>query len=515
MENLKANFVKIFLSNPFLSALSGLLLAMAFPRFNWGFLAWFALLPLFLTLFSSRPKSGLLCGFIAGVIFFLTTAYWMFIFGRLAGLSFAIFQSLFFAAFGAGAVIIHRYYGWQIRPPLIASLWVALELLRSLGPFGVSFGTLGYSQHNFAQALATASFLGAHGLSFLIALTNQAFAEIAHACISEKDKGLKRRITRVLPLAIFPILIVLALSLVKYSEVEPNQREVKVAVLQPNIPQEVKWQPMSQETIFDVHLDLAKEAAKKKPDIIIWPETALPAILLDEEEYLAEIKKLAKESGSYMLVGGLYEQKDDSGSSKEAASNSAFLFAPNGEITGRYDKLRPVPFGEYIPLRPVFSKIKALETIAYDAKAGSDLTIFETPFGRFSTVICFESTDPFLVRSFAKKGAEAIIVMTNDGWFKETAAAEQHMTMAKFRAAENGLFVVQAANTGISAIIDSGGQVVGQTGLNEEAILKGDIKLGPSQTTYGRFGHLLPWILLTISATSILLTLIKKPLQKP
>ncbi|MDI6800264.1 MAG: apolipoprotein N-acyltransferase [Actinomycetota bacterium] len=513
---MKRRFKKISLTRLIFSVLSGLILALAFPHFNLGVFAYIALVPLFFILLLSDPFEGFVYGFVGGLAFFVTTAYWMFLFGRLAGYAFVIFQSLFFAAFGAGVAIIHRFYGRGARLILIPALWVSVELIRSIGPFGLSFGALGYSQHDLGPALAASSVIGLYGLSFLISLANQVAAEIIlffkeRSIMAEGTKVFKPDLIKMgATLLLLPLVLTVAVIL-QLSGRPLVGRRIEVAVLQPNIPQEVKWQPLSEKVIFDIHIKLAKEAAARRPDIIIWPETAVPAYLLDEEEYLGQIRSLAKESGAHMLVGGLSERTDVAKHDKEAASNSAFLFGSNGELLGRYDKLRIVPFGEYIPLRPIFSWIKALETIAYDAHPGNEMTVFDTGLGRFSAVICFESTDTFLVRGFAGKGAQALIVMTNDGWFKETAAAEQHLTMAKLRAAENGFYVVQAANTGISAIIDRDGRIIEETSLGVETILTGRIELGRNETYYNRYGHILPWALLALSATSLILILRKKP----
>lgn len=509
IKKIRVRLSRISLIKLAFSALSGLLLGLAFPYFNWWFIGWFGLTPLLVILFSSDIFDATLYGFAAGIAFFAITAYWMFIFGPLAGFAFVIFQSVFLAAFGAAAVIIHRVYERGLRPIQIAALWTGIELIRSLGPLGLSFGALGYSQHKMDAALAASSFIGVSGISFLMALSNQAIAEMVIAA-RQKRISWPAPIRTALFLLI-PLIILAASQYGRSKQTAENEEGAWVAILQPNIAQEVKWQPLKKESILKTHLKLAQQAASKKPDLIIWPETAIPSYLLDEEEYVAKIIDLAKDSGAYMLVGGLYERADLEGGGK-AVLNSAFLFAPNGKIVGRYDKLRIIPFGEYIPLRPIFSKLKALEAIAYDTYPGSEMTVFNTELGRFSAVICFESTDAFLVGGFARRGAEALMVMTNDGWFKETAAAEHHLVMAKFRAAENGFYLVQAANTGISAIIDDRGGVVSKTSLGQERVLFGRVVLCQSKTFYSRFGYLLPWALLAASVITIILAFKRKPL---
>ena len=319
-------------------------------------------------------------------------------------------------------------------------------------------------------------------------------------------------------LAVFFLVGIGNLNLIRLQE---SEDKIRVAVLQPSIPQEIKWEPMKKEDIFKAHLELAQEAAEEKPRIIIWPEASVPAYLLEEKEYLNEIRSFAKEANSYLLVGGLYRSTNlppmaggGYGENKSRCFNSSFMFSPKGEILDRYDKLCLVPFGEYVPLRPILSNIKAVAVVSEDTSSGSKLTVFETDIGKLSAVICFESTNSLLVRRLASRGAEMLVIMTNDGWFKRTAAAEQHLSMAVLRAVENNFFVVQAANTGISAVIDSRGRILSRTALFERRYLSDEVVFKKSGSFYRRFGDIFSYSCLLISLVCLVSIIYSKNPKK-
>jgi len=488
------------ISDLILASISGCLLILAFPKFSWSFIAWFALIPLLIAIYRSSFKGALICGLVAGVFFFGGLLYWIFLFGLLAGFGLILSQSFFFLFFGLGAKVIHSYFKRGARLILVPALWVSLEFFRSIGPWGFSWGVLGYSQYNFLPIIQIARWTGVLGVSFLLVFVNEFIAESYTHIFQQKGPATQRIVLRIkgsgiiflrdTVLVLLGVILLVGIGNLDLSGSRGSGETIKIAILQPSIPQDIKWEPMKKEDVFEAHLKLAQEAAEEKPYIIIWPETSVPAYLLEEEEYFKRIKALAEKADSFLLVGGLYRPTDRHGEDKGRSFNSAFLFSPKGEILDRYDKLHLVPFGEYVPLKPIFSNIKAVASASGDTSPGKEFTVFETGAGRFSAVICFESSDPFISRRLALKGAEMLVVMTNDGWFNKTAAAEQHLSMAVLRAVENDFFVVQAANTGVSAIIDSRGRVVSRTALFDRKYLAGEVVLRGGMSFYKRFGNL-------------------------
>jgi len=491
--------------NLILAIISGSLLILSFPRFNWYFVSWIALTPLLIAIYRASFKGALICGLVAGVFFFGGLLYWIFLFGLLAGFSLILFQALFISFFGFAAKVIHNRFEKNARLVLIPALWVSLEYFRSAGFWGFSWGVLGYSQHNFLPVIQIARWTGVFGVSFLLVFVNEILTE-SYMYLAQQKASLKKSVKVILgdvALVLLVIFLWVGVGVLNLARVPEDQNEIRVAILQPSIPQEIKWEPMKKEDIFRSHLKLAEEAVEESPYIIIWPEAAVPAYLLEEEGYLQEIRSLACKTDSYLLVGGLY-------SNEGRYYNSAFLFSPEGEILERYDKVRLVPFGEYVPLRSIFSNIRAVATVSVDTSPGEKFTVFNTDAGKFSTVICFESTDSFIVRRMAKKGAEILVIMTNDGWFKRTTAADQHISMAVLRAVENDFFVIQAANTGVAAIIDPTGKVLSRTALFERRYLAGNVVFKKSETFYKRFGDFFAYLCLLISAGGLVLATLKK-----
>jgi len=501
------------ISDLILASVSGCLLIFAFPNFSWSFIAWLALVPLLVAIYRSSFKGALLCGLTAGVFFFGGLLYWIFLFGLLAGFGLILSQSFFFLLFGLGTKVIHSHFKREARLILVPALWVSLEFLRSIGPWGFSWGVLGYSQYNFLPIIQIAKWTGVLGVSFLLVFVNEFIAENYTHIFQQKGSAIQRIILwikgsgriflRDTVLVLLGVILLVGIGNLNLSGSRGSGETIKIAILQPSIPQDIKWEPMKKEEVFEAHLKLAREAAEEKPYIIIWPETSTPAYLLEEEEYFKKIKDLAEKADSFLLVGGLYRPAGRHGENKGRSFNSAFLFSPKGEILDRYDKLHLVPFGEYVPLKPIFSNIEAVASASGDTSPGKEFTVFETGAGRFSAVICFESSDSLIVRRLALKGAEMLVVMTNDGWFKKTAAAEQHLSMAVLRAVENDFFVVQAANTGISAIINSRGRVVSRTALFDRKCLAGKIVLREGKSFYRRFGDIFSYSCLLISLGSI------------
>ncbi|MFC1675168.1 apolipoprotein N-acyltransferase, partial [Candidatus Omnitrophota bacterium] len=203
---------------------------------------------------------------------------------------------------------------------------------------------------------------------------------------------------------------------------------------------------------MDKYLGLSGEAARPKPDLIIWPEAAMPVVLEEEPAYIERVRGFAKEIDTPLVLGALTTRDD-------LYYNSALLISAEGRILGKYDKLHLVPFGEYIPLRGVFSLLEAIVPIG-DFVEGEDFTVFSLDQLSFSVLICFEDLFPELARGFVKRGAGFLINITNDAWFGNTASPYQHLAASVLRAVENRRHLVRAANTGVSGFISPLGEIL-------------------------------------------------------
>jgi apolipoprotein N-acyltransferase len=188
---------------------------------------------------------------------------------------------------------------------------------------------------------------------------------------------------------------------------------------------------------------------------------------------------------TYLLFGSLSSRKEGE---EVKVYNSAYFISPRPRIMGRYDKIHLVPFGEYVPLSsffPIFNALVGLGNIT----PGEKVVIFQSPHGRFGTLICFEAIFPELCRKFVRNGADFMVTITNDAWFGKTSAPYQHLAQATFRSVENRIWLVRAANTGISAFVDPWGRINAASGLFTREVLIGKIDLrGSNMTFYAQYG---------------------------
>ncbi len=477
--------------NQVFSALaSGGLLALAFPGTgDLGWLAFPALVPLLGAIDDvSWWRAGGL-GLVAGLVFWLATISWVaqtmvrygglpWLLADLALLALVGYLALYWAAFCALLSRI-RVASGGLHVVVAASLWVALEFLRTYLLTGFPWNLLGYSQHGNLPLIQVAAVTGVYGVSFIVLAVNAALASVF------QTRG--RRTRAVAPLVTAAVCWMVAVGV---GRLQPPLREPKpsipVALVQGNITQGVKWDPTWQQKTLDIYRRLTIQAARKHPGLIVWPETAVP-FFLREDPRRSEVEGLAREAGTYLLVG----TPDREGGSPQ---NAALLLGPEGRLLGRYDKRHLVPFGEYVPLRRLLFFVNVLAGgVIGEFHPGAGATVFSVPFGRFAALICYEAIFPAEVREFVLAGAEVLVNITNDAWFGDSAAPAQHLTMAAFRAIENRVYLIRAANTGISAIIAPDGRILQASGLFTPAIVSGAVVPRTATTLYTRHGDVFAW----------------------
>jgi apolipoprotein N-acyltransferase len=278
--------------------------------------------------------------------------------------------------------------------------------------------------------------------------------------------------------------------------------EVGVALLQGNIGQDQKWDAASRERIFAIYTALTREAAAEADvALIIGPEAATPFLFANEPHYQARLLLLTKEVGRSLLFGSPTSSWEDN---QNVMYNSAFLIGPDATVLGRYDKIHLVPFGEYIPLRRLLFFLDKLVVGIGDFRSGKNYTVMMVPQGRFSVLICFEVIFPELVRHFVRNGAQFLVNITNDAWFGYSPASYQHLSMVVFRAVENRMPIVRAANTGISAVIDPTGRLAQQTDLFVRTWIKGQIIPATEPATfYTRYGDIFAYSCLLLTGLAL------------
>jgi apolipoprotein N-acyltransferase len=285
----------------------------------------------------------------------------------------------------------------------------------------------------------------------------------------------------------------------------------RVAILQPNVDQYRKWDKNYAQEIRSNIGELVAAAAQEHPDLILWPESSMPD-WLDAPENARWLRNLLKRGQSEQLIGAL-ARADVRRQVASAATppkqtlglsdgpieqyNSAVLFDPAGNEIGEYHKRRLVPFGEFVPWRAVTSKLIDLLNQMEDLDAGSpNQALLPTLLGRLGVTICYEAVFPSLSRSNAAAGADVLVNLTNDGWYKDTWAPYQHFYVNIFRSVENRRPVVRAANTGISGVIDPYGAVIARLDLGQRGTLAAAVPTGlfPGGSFYSRHGDWFGWI---------------------
>jgi len=491
-----------------LAVLSGLMLSASFPPGKMSFLVWFALVPLLKSLDSETPSNAFRLGLVAGTTHFLTLIYWIVVvlayYGGLnsfVSLGPLFLMSLYLAlypAFFSGLTILLARSRFVII--MMASLWVGLEFIRAKVLTGFPWCLLGHTQYEHLHLIQIADILGVYGISFFIVLVN---GLIYHILSGRSCKGPTHLKWEVVFVALTTCAI-LGYGHYRLSESLPNKgftKNIKATIIQANIDQSIKWDPIYQTRTMEIYKRLTRTSYDFDPELIVWPETAVPFFFQDNPRFSPEIYSLARESGGVLIFG--------SPAYKEFAGainyhNRAYLITPDDESPQIYDKTHLVPFGEYIPLKKFLFFIHRLVPAAGDFEAGHEIV----PLGRgdFSVgvLICFEAVFPELARTYARKGADILVNLTNDAWFGSTSAPHQHLSMAIFRAVENKRPMIRAANTGFSAFIRPSGEVVKKGELFQEATLHSTVDLpGSSLTFYAKFGDLFASFLLIITLAGL------------
>ncbi|MDD2680101.1 MAG: apolipoprotein N-acyltransferase [Candidatus Omnitrophica bacterium] len=439
-----------------LSFFSALLLALSFSFNQCGMLAWFAFVPLFLCLNNKSLKQTFLLFFITGIFFWAGAIYWLVNVTLTGTILLVLYLALYFALFG----LVIRPYTRHSRLSIllfIPSAWVLLEYCRSHLLTGFPWALLGYSQYLNLPLIQIADITGIWGVSFLVMLANVAIVEI----IWSLKTGLWRRLKMTLVTLTLLFSLILAYGYLRLASVKPiaaTQRALRISVIQGNIPQALKWEISAREFVMNRYFNLTAAALKDTPDLIIWPEASLPVVLEEEPAYYGMLANYVKTTARPLVFGAVTKRAG-------LYYNSALLLSKDGALLERYDKLHLVPFGEYIPFRNVFSFLETIAPIG-DIARGKKYTLFNLRHQdlniprQFGVLICFEDIFPELARGFVNRGADFLVNITNDAWFGKTSEAYQHLAASVFRAVENRVTLVRAANTGVSGFIDPQGRVV-------------------------------------------------------
>jgi apolipoprotein N-acyltransferase len=462
--------------------------------------AWLAPAALLLGLHGLSARRAAWLGFLASLAAHSAILHWIYIVtvryghappivGVLAPVGLAAYIAAFTALFGAGAALLSR--AGVASPFAAALLWTALDHLRSFALTGFPWATLGYAQHLNPGLLPLASLGGVYALSFFSVLGGASLARLVRL------RGLD--FASASGLAAVALAHAVGLGISAAEPDEAGLPRLRVAVLQGNIDQGVKWSPEFAESTLQIYEDLSRRAAAQGARLIVWPETAVPGAIDPGRDEHLRFERLARETGAALVVGAVGLELGP-GPTLLGVTDSAFVFDASGALADRYDKTHLVPFGEYVPLQDLFGRLfravaRGIAEIGVTPGERPRALSFTVP-GSASDLtagvpICYELLFPELMRHFVDDGAAVLLAITNDAWYGRTGAPHQFLAITALRSAETRVWTARAANTGVSAIIDAGGRVRRQTRIFERDLLVEDVTLRPAPiggSFYSRHG---------------------------
>jgi len=488
--------------------LSGILIMAAFPRANQAWLGWMAWVPLIV--FVARTKNrraAFYGGWLSGVIGYFILLRWMpnvmsSYGGMPPALSWAAYALLIavLACYPAAVCAFARHLVFRRGERcllLFPFIWLTMELAASMTPFG-GFPWLlaGYTQTRFLTVIQIADITGIYGVSFLLICVNTAIAWFILNFFLKKKRG-GETFTPLLAAALL-VAAALVYGHIAVSRWEKNEAPFRAALLQGNLSVDDPYGVLY-EKFERGYLRMADSLAPGSVDILVLPESSSPKLFQGDESYRRAMEDLARRYPLGLVLSNInYEERRDDDA--WVHYNSAFFLAGDGSLSGVYDKIHLVPFGEYIPYKKLlfFAETISKEMGGFDE--GRELQILPLGGKPSNAVICFEAVFPDLVRRFTARGSQLIINLTNDGWYGVSAAPFHHLEIARMRAVENRRYFLRAANTGFSAVIEPTGRIASLTGLGEEAVCLGNFGFIEEKTPYSRYGNVFVLLCVIISA---------------
>jgi len=480
-----------------LAIFAAAVLTLAFPRFDLEALAFVALVPLLAALEGLRARQGAWLGFIFGLHWAVFLLYWLSPATTAGFLLVAIYQGLFGALFGFLYVAARRH-GRVPAVICLPVLWLGVEWLRTLGYLAFPWALLAYTQYKFNLLIQVADLGGVWPVSLAVAAVN-GFAY--YIC-----RDYRHVATWLRGVAAAAVLLGALCLYGDLAQVTPNVgRPLRVAVVQPNIDQDVKWDPAYRDETMRILTELSYEARREGARFIVWPETATPFYLFDNYYYRSRVFDVAAGADAYLLTGTV--EKRPSATPPRGRDyrrfNAAVLISPRRKIIGRYAKVRLVPFGEHIPWSADLPAVtQTLFADSGDFTPGDGWKPLAAPSFDFGCFICYEVIFADISRSYARAGADFLVNITNEAWFGRTNAPYQSLAAAAFRAVENRSWLVRAANTGVTCFIDPNGRVVRKSKIYVRNQLTDDIYARRYVTFYTRHGD---WFARLVAAAAALI----------
>ena len=495
-----------------LASLSGALLSLAFPSHPDHPLAFLyhplwthcALVPLLLVLKDRGFKAGFAAGWISGLVWNLMSLYWV-AYTQGGGLAvvggtglMAAYLGLFTGlCIGLFNVLAARWGAKALA--LLPLLWTGQEYLLSLGELGFPWLLLGHSQAALPHFIQYATWTGVFGVSCWVVGLNALF----YLALVE------RRVF----LAGLALGYLLPWLHAQNALATPVPAEgLRIGLIQPNITYADKWGPNGLERSFSALAALSRQAAKRDPELLVWPETALPCDPVRRAGCRSRVQALVEELDIPLLTGAPH-----------ANYNAAFFVQPGAVTLPSYAKMHLVPFGERTPYRDAIPLLRDIDWSRLtgdlgpaEFARGTEHAVFAHPRHPFAVLICFESIFPDLVRQHVAAGARVLVNITNDSWFGRSAGPYQHALINAMRAVENRTAIARVATSGISLFIDPFGRTYEATDLFTPAVAVATVPVGQPATFYTRHGDFFAWGCLMISLVALVARFRKpRPAREP
>jgi len=457
------------------AAASGLLVGLAFPPVDAGPLVLVALVPLLWVWREASPGRAALTGFVFGIVALGIVLAWSRYFGAVAIAPLVLGEAAFVA--GAGALV--AAYGRRgVRSPwLTAAVWVVVEALRARFPFGgLPWGELGVALHDLPAARALASVGGVPLVSFVVVASNALLVDLLVAIRAQRARAGVLAAAGLVAVAC----VTLTIDLTRFTP-ETTGR-VRFALLQGNDQNRtLTGDEIADDYLFRRHLALARHL-RGSYDLVVFPESSLERDPTTNPDVRRALLGVAREHDAVVLANARVHTTGG------RLANANVAYSPDGSLQGVYAKQHLVPFGEYVPWRDQLSFIGELDQVPFDYQRGHRRVMFRAAGRPFGSVICFESAFAPLVRDFVRDGAELLVVSTNNRSYRRSGLAAQHLALSQMRAAETGRPVLHASISGITGVVDAGGDVHDTSELFVNKVTTGVVETATGETLYVRFG---------------------------
>ena len=502
-----------------LAVASGLAAGLAFPKFDYGLLAWVAFVPLFYVLEGESLRRVFGWAWLQGFASYIGSLYWIPIplhdFADVQ-MGLAILPMLLLAGVvaidTAVAIWAGEFCARRTRLPAVLTMpiaWTAVEWIRTYFPIGFPWNLLGYTAYRNLELIQFAEFTGVYGVSALIVFFNA----VVYVVIFRRGSARLQTVSLTSLTAMMVALVAFGAWRIANLKNAPAEGSLKVAMVQGNIPQSLKWDPKFLPTSYQVYQEETTNAAKRGADLIVWPEAAAaflfqpddryPAALAEDASYRQKLLTLASSTGVPILFGApaLAQLNGQLG-----FYNRAYLVSAKGEVVAHYDKMQLVPFGEYVPARSIlgFFVNRVVHGLG-DMVPGAEQTLFSVKGAKLGILICYESIFPDFTRREVKLGANVLVNITNDAWYGQSSAPFQVLAMAAMRSVETKVPMVRAANTGISAIIEPSGRITNRTPLFKRGTEIEEVPWRTVRTVYTRVGDLFAELCFVLTMVGLLI----------